>query len=329
VTTRARIGREGRVAEPIIYLEGVTKTFQWGFRRQELVAVDNLSMSIEPGSVVAFIGPNGAGKTTTIFLLLGLLKPDSGIIRVFGHTPNSTGARKRLGFMSEIFHTYSYHTARRAISFYGRLSGVKGKEVEAGIPDLLARVGLGAAVDRKVGTFSKGMTQRLGLAQALFHQPDLLVLDEPTTGLDPEGRRLVADVIAEEQAKGTTVFLSSHILSDVERQCDTVVMIRDGGVVLSRAISELIGRSDQWHVEVRTLKEELKGVLASAGFDVVREEGESAFVSCTSATKNELLRRLVDAPAEIGEIKNAGQSLEDLYMQYVDADWRGVPESHD
>ena len=315
------------MAEQVIHLEGLTKTFQTGFRRQEVVAVDKLTMSVEPGSVVAFIGPNGAGKTTTILLLLGLLKPDSGTIRVFGHTPKSTDARRRLGFMSEIFHTYPYHTARRAISFYGRLSGVKGKEIEAGIPDLLARVGLGAAVDRKVGTFSKGMTQRLGLAQALYHQPDLLVLDEPTTGLDPEGRKLVSDIIAEEQAKGTTVFLSSHILSDVERQCDTVVMIQDGRVVFSQAISELMGRSDQWNVEVRALNEVLRSALAVAGFDVVREEEESAFVSCTSATKNELLRQLIDANAEIGEIGNAGQSLEDLYMQYVDEDWRGVPES--
>ena len=306
------------VAEPAIHLEGVTKTFRTGFRRRGVLAVDNLTLSVEPGSVVAFIGPNGAGKTTTIFLLLGLLRPDSGTIRLFGEPPESVAARKRLGFMPEIFHTYPFHTARRAVSFCGRLSGSNVEELEPGIPDHLGRVGLGKAVDRKVGTFSKGMTQRLGLAQALFHRPELLLLDEPTTGLDPEGRRLVSDIIAEEKAKGTTVFLSSHILSDVERNCDTVVMIREGKVVFSRALAELKGRSDQWEVEVSGINEELKGILASAGYSVVREENGSTFFGCTSADKNELLRQLIDTPVEIGAVRNTGKSLEDLYMQYVD-----------
>lgn len=310
--------RKETVSDPAIQLDGVSKTFRTGFRRREVLAVDKLSLSIEPGSVVAFIGPNGAGKTTTIFLLLGLLKPDSGTVRVFGEPAGSVAALKRIGFMSEIFHTYSFHTARRAISFYGRLSGAETASLEPGIPDHLARVGLGKAVDRKVGTFSKGMTQRLGLAQALFHQPDLLLLDEPTTGLDPEGRRLVSELIAQEQERGATVFLSSHILSDVERNCDTVVMIREGRAVFSRSLSELTGPSDDWEVEVSGVGEGLIGELATAGFNVVREADGSSFFGCTSARKDDLLRRLIEASAEIGEIRNSGQSLEDLYMQYVD-----------
>ena len=306
------------MAEPVIQVNGVTKTFRSWIRRREVRAVDNLDLTIEPGSVVAFIGPNGAGKTTTIFLLLGLLKPDSGTIRIFGEPPGSVSAKSRLGFMSEIFHTYPFHTARRAISFYGRLSGADVAELESGIPDHLARVGLGKAVDRKVGTFSKGMTQRLGLAQALFHRPELLLLDEPTTGLDPEGRRLVSELIAEEQDKGTTVFLSSHILSDVERNCDTVVMIREGRVLFSRALSELTRPSDQWEVEVSGLTEELRGTLAGAGFHPLREENGSAILGCASAEKKELLRQLIEAPVEIGEVRNAGKSLEDLYMQHLD-----------
>jgi ABC-2 type transport system ATP-binding protein len=306
------------MADPVIRLEGVSKTFRSRFKRTEVLAVDNLTMSVEPGSVVAFIGPNGAGKTTTIFLLLGLLEPDSGLIEVFGEPPGSTDARKRLGFMSEIFHTYPFHTARRAVSFFGRLSGTDTRPLEPGIPEHLARVGLGKAVDRKVGTFSKGMIQRLGLAQALFHQPDLLLLDEPTTGLDPEGRRLVSDIISEEQARGTTVFLSSHILSDVERNCDTVVMIREGKAVLSQALAELTGKSDQWEVEVSGLSEETRISLEAAGFTDLREVNGSHLLGCTSARKNSLLRLLIDAPVEIGEVRNTGRTLEDLYMQYVE-----------
>jgi ABC-2 type transport system ATP-binding protein len=306
------------MADPVIRLEGVSKTFRSRFKKNEVLAVDDLTMTVEPGSVVAFIGPNGAGKTTTIFLLLGLLKPDGGLIEVFGQPPGSPEARKRLGFMSEIFHTYPFHTAHRAISFYGRLSGIDSAALEPGIPDHLARVGLGKAVNRKVGTFSKGMTQRLGLAQALFHQPDLLLLDEPTTGLDPEGRLLVSDLIAEEQERGTTVFLSSHILSDVERNCDNVVMIRDGQVVFSEALAALTGRSDQWEIEVTLSSQEVLGTLASSGFSDIRERDGSTFLGCTSAEKDDLLRLLLDLPLEIGEVRNTGQTLEDLYMQYVE-----------
>lgn len=306
------------MADPVIRVEGVTKTFSAGFRKDRVMAVNDLTMAVEPGSVVAFIGPNGAGKTTTILLLLGLLKPDSGIIEVFGEPAGSTAARSRLGFMSEIFHTYPFHTARRAISFYGRLSGVDRKTLEPTIPDHLSRVGLGKAVDRRVGTFSKGMTQRLGLAQALFHQPDLLLLDEPTTGLDPEGRHLVSKIIREEQNKGTTVFLSSHILSDVEEHCDTVVMIRDGTAVFSQALADLTGSSDKWEVEVYELSPELQTTLALAGFGIVREENGSLFLGCTSTNKSELLRLLLDSGSSLGEVRNTGETLEDHYMQYVE-----------
>ncbi len=259
------------MAEPAISVEGVTKTFRTRPRRQPVVAVQDLSLTVEPGSVVAFIGPNGAGKTTTILLLLGLLEPDSGTIRLFGQSAGTAAVRRRVGFLSEIFHSYPYHTARRALRFYGRLSEADMETLEPGIPGLLHRVGLRNAADRKVGTFSKGMMQRLGLAQALFHRPDLLILDEPTTGLDPEGRHLVGDIIGEEHAKGTTVFLSSHILSDVERHCDKVVMIRDGKVVLSKALSELNSDSDAWEIEVPELDGTMREQLSTEGIGVFRK----------------------------------------------------------
>lgn len=305
------------MVDPAILLDGVTKTFRTGFRRQRVAAVSNLSLSIERGSVVAFVGPNGAGKTTTIHMLLGLLRPGAGVIQLFGEEPESTASRLRVGYMSEIFNTYPFHTARRAITFYARLSGKPIEELGPRATDLLSRVGLEKAIDRKVGTFSKGMTQRLGLAQALIHRPELLILDEPTTGLDPEGRHLVAEIIAEEQARGTTIFLSSHILSDVEESCDRVVMIREGQIILSEPLSELTARTDRWEVEVTGLSEELRAELANGGFAVGREKEEIAIFDCTSGQKKELLRKLIDSPAEIGTIQNKGRSLSDLYMKHV------------
>jgi len=282
-----------------------------------VVAVHDLSLTVERGSVVAFVGPNGAGKTTTIYMLLGLLNPTAGSISIFGEPPSSVQARRKIGFMSEIFHTYPFHTARRALRFYGRLSGVPTEGLDGEIGRQLVRLGLGAAATRKVGTFSKGMTQRLGMAQALLHGPELLVLDEPTTGLDPEGRKLVAEIIAEEQSKGTTVFLSSHILSDVERSCDRVAMIREGELVLWRSLAELANENDDWEVEVEGLDEPTRAALAEAGFAVAREADGAVFLSCTSQTKKDLLRRLLDLPVEIVTVRSAGLSLEDLYMKHA------------
>ncbi len=302
----------------VIEVEGVRKVYRTRLPRREVLAVHDLNLTIERGSVVAFVGPNGAGKTTTIYMLLGLLNPDLGSVSVFGEPPGSVEARRKTGFMSEIFHTYPFHTARQAMRFYGRLAGAPAAGFESEINKLLYRLGLGAAANRKVGTFSKGMMQRLGMAQVLLHGPELLVLDEPTTGLDPEGRRLVAEIIAEQQAKGTTVFLSSHILSDVERSCDHVAMLRQGELVLSKSLAELVGKTDDWEVEVTGLDEASSAELVSAGFAVSSEDDERAVLSCTTETKNDLLRRLIDMPVTIGAVRSAGQTLEDLYMEHTE-----------
>src|SRR5262249_11066808 len=164
------------MGDPAICIDGMTKTYRgW---RHAVTAVSDLSLTVEPGTVVAFVGPNGAGKTTTIYALLGLLAPERGRVTVFGEPAGSVTARRKLGFLSAIFYTYPYQTARRVMQLYGRLSGVSAATLARRIPDKLARVGLGDDMDRKVGTFSKGMIQRLGLAQALLHEPSLLILDE-------------------------------------------------------------------------------------------------------------------------------------------------------
>ena len=303
------------MVEPVVRIEGMTKTF--ASLRGPVTAVRDLSMTVERGSVVAFVGPNGAGKTTTIYAMLGILRPTRGAITLFGEPAGGLAARRRLGFLSEIFYTYPYRTARGAMRFYGRLSGMSAGDLEERIPRHLARLGLGDAIDRRLGSYSKGMIQRLGLAQALLHEPELLILDEPTTGLDPEGRKLVADIIAEEKARGTTVFLSSHILSDVERICDRMVILRRGEAVLSDTIANLVAVSDHWEVEVTRWQPAFAPRVAEAASGIVRESGDAAVLRCPAERKDDLLRLLLQLGTAIGAVRPARRSLEDRYLELV------------
>jgi ABC-2 type transport system ATP-binding protein len=247
-------------------------------------------------------------------MLLGLLHPTRGSVRLFGLPAGSLEVRQRVGFQSEIFYTYGFKTAERALHFYGELSEMPEDKIEREVPRQLERLGLGAARNRKVRGFSKGMIQRLGIAQALLHQPELLILDEPTTGLDPEGRKLVADIILEEKARGTTVFLSSHILSDVERTCDHIVILRQGSVALSESMDALRRGSDEWEIEVLKWT---PAALEAIGHAKIRDQKNgTVLVRCSAAEKNNLLRRLLDADVDLGTVRRAA-SLEDLYMKYA------------
>jgi ABC-2 type transport system ATP-binding protein len=299
---------------PVIEIDGLAKTFRTRFRRREVQAVRDVSLRVDRGRVFAFVGPNGAGKTTTIYALLGLLRPDRGSVRLFGQPAGSLAARRRTGFQSEIFYTYGFKTAAAALRFYGHLAEMSESAIAAAVPRQLERLGLSAAADRRVSAFSKGMVQRLGIAQALLHGPELLILDEPTTGLDPEGRKLVADIILEEKARGTTVFLSSHILSDVERTCDHVIILNRGGVALADSMENLRRTADEWEIEVVEWTPEARE--AAAGLDVRDEPRVGSVVRCRSDDKMPVLRRLVNANATIGAVRNVG-SLEDLYMRHA------------
>ena len=304
------------MSEAVIAVENLTKRYRTGVRLTPVHAVKQLSLTVPRGSIVAFVGPNGAGKTTTIHTLLGFLKPDSGSVRVFGEAPGPAAAR-RIGYQPEIFHTYSFYTARQALRFYGQLSGLSRQAVDAAAPRLLDRLALTDAANRPVSGYSKGMTQRLGLAQALLHNPELLILDEPTTGLDPEGRRLVLDLIREEKAAGKTVFLSSHILPDVERTCDEVVMVRNGEVVLTDRLSAFsVGQ--HWEIEVAGWTAAHRSRLAEYEFTVSAEANGSALLVCDAAAKQALLQALIALPLEIGTVQRSRTaSLEETYMKHA------------
>ncbi len=208
-----------------IETEGLRKAFG------DRVAVADLTLRVAEGEAFGFLGPNGAGKTTAIKMLLGLVRPTAGKGRVLGRPLGDCGARRAIGFLPEGFAFPDWLTAEEILWFHGRLAGVDPHRLQHRIPELLARVGLAADARRPFRTFSKGMRQRLGLAQAFIHEPRLVFLDEPTSGLDPAGRILVRDFLREQKARGVTIFLNSHLLSEVERVCDRVAFIKGGVVV--------------------------------------------------------------------------------------------------
>jgi ABC-2 type transport system ATP-binding protein len=303
---------DGSSGEVVIEVEHLAKSF-FTILRREVAAVRDVSLRVMRGDVVAFVGPNGAGKTTTIYAMLGLLKPDRGTVRLFGHPAGSVEARRRTGFQSEIFYTYGFKTAAHVLDFYGQLSELPSDKAVSAVPRQLDRLGLGAAKTRKVRGFSKGMTQRLGLAQALLHEPELLILDEPTTGLDPEGRKLVADIILEEKARGATVFLSSHILSDVERTCDHVVILNQGSVVYSASMDKVRMEADEWEIEVEAWTDAARAAVPDAP---VPDHVRASTLRCKTQDKDATLLRLLSAGASIGSVRRS-HSLEDLYMRYA------------
>ncbi|HVB37898.1 MAG TPA: ABC transporter ATP-binding protein, partial [Vicinamibacterales bacterium] len=217
---------------PAIQAEGLRK--EYGSK----VAVSRLSLSVPVGTIFGFLGPNGAGKSTSIKMLLGLVRPTSGQAIVLGAPSGDVETRRRIGFLPEHFRFYDWLTPSELLRLHGRLCGMSAHRLSERVPALLDLVGLTPHRDKRLGAFSKGMMQRIGLAQALIHEPDLVFLDEPTSGLDPLGRRLVRDIIRAERDRGATVFLNSHLLSEIEVTCDEVVFIRDGEVVATRNLRD-------------------------------------------------------------------------------------------
>jgi ABC-2 type transport system ATP-binding protein len=212
----------------ILRTEGLTKTFDVGFRRRRVTAVDSVDLEVHEGEIFGFVGPNGAGKTTTIKMLMGLIYPTRGRAFIFDDPIPSQRAKARLGYLPENPAYYEFLTGREALRFFARLSRVPAEARDRRCDELLQQVGLAGAADRQIRKYSKGMQQRLGLAQALVGDPSLVILDEPMSGLDPVGRKEVRDLILELKRSGKTVFFSTHILPDVETLCDRVGVILGG-----------------------------------------------------------------------------------------------------
>ena len=283
-------------------------------------AVRGLTLEVRRGEVFGFLGPNGAGKTTSIKMLLGLAAPTSGSARLLGKPLSDHSARARTGFLPEHFRFHDWLTAGEFLRLHGQLYGMQAAGMEKRITELLELVNLTPFRNQQLRTFSKGMLQRIGLAQALLNDPALVFLDEPTSGLDPVGRRLVRDIIRQLRAQGTTVFLNSHLLSEVEITCDRVAFIKHGEVVRTSSIQALVEGETTVTIRARGFRPEILTTLNQWGRDA-RIDGENIVMAVSDEEALPAINRcLVENGVQVYAILPQRLSLEDLFIQVVGVD---------
>ena len=304
-----------------IELDGVTKRFG------DVTAVRDLDLRVPEGTVYGFLGPNGAGKSTTINLLLDFVRPTAGEVSVLGRDAQaeSTAVRRRAGVLPEGFDVYDRLTGRKHVEF-----AIDSKAVDDDPDAILDRVGLSDAADRKAGGYSKGMAQRLVLGMALVGDPDLLILDEPSSGLDPAGAKEMRSIVREEASRGATVFFSSHVLGQVEAVCDRVGILREGELVAQDSIEGLrdaAGGEATLEIEVANPAEvDAESLRAMAGVSSVAADGDHLTVACDDDAKTAVLNRLESQGVTVADFETRSASLEDLFLAYTgDADGPDAP----
>jgi len=275
----------------VVEAVGLTKVFRDFWMRTKARAVDHIDFHIEPGEIFGLLGPNGSGKSTTIKMILGLLNKTSGRLVIFGRNPSDVLIKKRIGFLPEESYLYRFLNARETLDYYGRLFNLDRNTRKRRTEELLEMVGLSKVAHRPIGEFSKGMTRRIGIAQALVNDPDFLILDEPTSGLDPIGTKQVKDLLLELKSRNKTILLSSHLLSDVQDVCDRMVMLYGGTIQASGTVDEMLKDSDHTVIEAPRLKPETIAKVESVIQDM---EGVA-----------------------IDRIREPRQRLEDVFMKMV------------
>lgn len=263
----------GSGKKKIVEAVGLTKVFSDFWFRAKARAVDGIDFSIDQNEIFGLLGPNGSGKSTTIKMILGLLRKSRGRLAVFGKEPSDVSIKSRIGYLPEETYMYRFLDARETLDYYGKLFGLERRIRKKRVEELLDMVGLSQVAHRKVGEYSKGMARRIGLAQALINDPDLLILDEPTSGLDPIGTRQVKGLLQELGKKGTTILLSSHLLSDVEDVCDRMVILYGGKIRAEGTADQLLSDSNHTvirvpHIDTKTIAAVEKTLQESAGVSV-------------------------------------------------------------
>ncbi len=306
------------MSDVVLRAEGLVKTYRKPFSGRRVEAVRGISFEVKRGEIFGYLGPNGAGKTTSIKMITGLIAATEGTIDILGERVPAPDVMARVGFLPESPYVYPYLSPREFVELCGRLSGLRGAELESRVVRVIERVGIAPAIDRPARALSKGMLQRTGLAAALVHDPELLILDEPMSGLDPVGRKEVRDLILEEKQRGHTVFFSSHILSDVEMLCDRVCILRQGKVVVAGALRDLLAQ-DKRRSEITLaapgaeagLREALaplaSRVREAGGTLVLEVEGEDAVRS--------VVERALAAGARLESVTPKRETLEDLFVR--------------
>lgn len=284
------------------------------------VAVRDLSLSVRRGEIFGFLGPNGAGKSTSIKILLGLVKPTDGEALVLGAPSGNVEVRRKIGFLPEDFRFYTWLSASELLRIHGRLCGLTAAQLAERVPVLLDLVGLTPHREKRLREFSKGMLQRIGLAQALIHEPELIFLDEPTSGLDPMGRRLVRDVIRAQRERGATVFLNSHLLSEVEITCDQVAFIKHGEIVASRDLRTQFDGEIRVVVQARKISAETVAGLARWCGSIKKDGELLTFSTDSKEVLPEVHRYLAASGAELFSFTPERLSLEELFLKIMGED---------
>lgn len=303
-----------------IEIRGLTKIYRGGGRKAP-PAVKDLSLEVHEGEVFGFIGPNGAGKSTTIKSLLGFLRPNSGTLKILGCPHSDISTRRRIGYLPEVASYYHFLTAREALWTYGRIFGISRSDLGNRVDEVLQQAGLADRADDRISTFSKGMTQRVGIAQALINDPDLLILDEPTSGLDPMGRREIRDLIVSLRRRGKTVFFSSHELSQVEEVCDRVAILRRGTLVKCGTLDELLPRSGGLEVVITKFDRNRFNQVCHWEHEVLDQRGDETTLLIPSICEMKSVVDVLDRiEADIRSIERRRLRLEDVFVKTVEGE---------
>lgn len=304
----------------VVRVENLVKDFRVGFGIRKRRVLSDVSFTAHEGEIFGFVGPNGAGKTTTLKVLMGLVRPTSGSASILGRNVAESEFRDQIGFLPENPYFYPFLTAREILDFYARLSGVEAGRRRACVEELLALVHLEAAADARLKTFSKGMLQRVGVAQALIHDPKVVFLDEPMSGLDPIGRREVREVILSLRAKGKTVFMNTHILSDVEMICDRVAIIVKGAIRRQGRIEELLGAGHPAvRIVVTGLAAETATRLETVHGATLHGVGDRIEIRLAEKEVESAMGVVLQAGAHVVSVMPQRPSLEEVFMDEVHA----------
>jgi ABC-2 type transport system ATP-binding protein len=299
-----------------IRTENLGKTYGAGWSGSETIAVRALNLEVKEGEIFGFLGPNGAGKTSTIHLLLNFIRPTSGAAYLFDRPVAETEVHRRLGYLPESISLHDYYGGRTLLDFYAALCGVSAAARPGRVAELLKLLNLEEAAEKVVSKYSKGMAQRIGFAQAMLHDPDLLILDEPTASLDPVGRKEFRDILLQLKQRGKTVFISSHILSEVESVCDRVAILQNGELKRVGTLQELsTGRSTRFLI--KSFPAPLMEALAATTVQVTLVQGQ-ATLSCPDEALRQTVERLLQQHGvEIVRTETATQSLEEIFFATI------------
>ena len=295
-----------------------TKALTKHYQRGSIVALQDFTLSVAPGRIFSLLGPNGAGKTTLIKLLLGIAFPTRGSATLFGEDISNYQVHSRVGYLAENHRFPEFLTANQVLYYYGKMNGMDKAALQDRIPQLLQLVNLSDWGDTKIRKFSKGMLQRTGLAQAMLSEPDLLFLDEPTDGIDPVGRRKIREILEELRNRGKTIFLNSHLLSEVERVSDEVAIMKKGKLVRTGSVEEFISIKQQYQVELAGSTEALKSICLEQGMPLTERDNQLIISVADDAQLNYVIDRLRQQEVTITGIIPRKISLEDFFIDVIE-----------